>query len=162
MELEPVHQTDPTPPWIIIARTQIGVSEIPGLARHNPEILGYHAATSLGAKEDEVPWCSAFVNWCLQRAGLKGTRSARARSWLSWGESLTVPRYGCIVVMRRGLNPAQGHVGFFLGFVAPGRKFIRVLGGNQGDRVCGANFRSDLILGYRWPANWTPDGPATA
>ncbi|KKK66354.1 hypothetical protein LCGC14_2964930, partial [marine sediment metagenome] len=40
------------------------------------------------ASEDETPWCSSFVNFCVCEAGynpIKETGSARARSWLSWG-----------------------------------------------------------------------------
>ncbi|HEX5760734.1 MAG TPA: TIGR02594 family protein [Thermoanaerobaculia bacterium] len=77
----------------------------PGLA-DNPRIVEYHRTTSLRATDDEVPWCSAFVNWCMREAGLRGTGSAAARSWLTWGSRLATPRRGCVTVLRRGTNPA--------------------------------------------------------
>lgn len=52
-----------------IARAEIGVQEIAGV-KHNERILQYHQATTLKAEADEVPWCSAFVNWCVIIAGL--------------------------------------------------------------------------------------------
>lgn len=52
-----------------IAKTQIGVVETTG-ANATPKIIEYHQATSVQADSDEVPWCSAFVNWCYIVAGL--------------------------------------------------------------------------------------------
>ena len=26
---------------------------------------------------DDIPWCSAFANWCVQAAGIKGTGKSR-------------------------------------------------------------------------------------
>ena len=144
---------DPAPPWLVAARSQIGVSEKPG-REHESRILEYHSTTTLRATADEIPWCSSFVNWCIRKAGIVGTNSAAARSWLDWGEQLTMPRYGCVVVMRRGLDNKSGHVGFWLDWVGPGKQSIRVLGGNQSNKVCGAVFRSASVLGYRWPSGF--------
>ena len=67
-------------PWIDIAKGEMHQAEIPG-PMANPRIVEYHATTSLKATFDEVPWCSAFVNWVMEQAGIKGTGSAKARSW---------------------------------------------------------------------------------
>jgi uncharacterized protein (TIGR02594 family) len=128
-----------------LART---VKEVPGHAA-NPRILAYHRATTYQATSDEVPWCSSFVNWCLQEAGVTPTRSAAARSWLKWGEPLLQPRYGAITVLSRGLNPAQGHVGFF---VSEQEGLVFLLGGNQSNAVSINGFRPERIVGIRWPA----------
>jgi hypothetical protein len=71
-------------PWMAVAMREIGRSEVPG-PQHNPHILAYHATTSLRATTDETAWCSSFVNWCLVQAGISGTNSAAAASWLHWG-----------------------------------------------------------------------------
>ncbi|WP_224984859.1 TIGR02594 family protein [Geomonas agri] len=68
-------------PWMGIARKEIGQKEVAG-HRDNPRILSYHATTTLKATDDETPWCSSFVNWCLKQAGVKGTDSAAATSWV--------------------------------------------------------------------------------
>lgn len=136
------------PAWLAVALEEVGTKEIPG-AEHNPRIIDYHKTTTLKATEDEVPWCSSFANWCMKQAGIKGTGSAAARSWLTWGRPLSTPVYGCVVVMRRGKNPGAGHVGFFMGEI--GSDYIRVLGGNQGDAVNIANFKRSSVLGYCWP-----------
>lgn len=135
------------PAWLKIAESKLSIQEIPG-PKANPDIIEFHSHTTLKATSDEVPWCSAFVNYCIDKAGLKGTNSAAARSWLDWGEALSEPKEGCIVVLRRGNNPAQGHVGFYAGTLT---NMIRILGGNQGDKVCYGLFPEIMLLSYRWP-----------
>lgn len=139
--------TDDTPPWLDKGLHEIGVKEFPGPA-DNPRIVEYHQATSLQASDDEVAWCSSFANWCMKQAGKTGSGSAAARSWLQWGQRLEKPRRGCIVVLKRGTSPAQGHVGFLLqnrGAV------LELLGGNQGNQVKIQSFPASQLLGYRWP-----------
>ena len=66
-------------PWMPIARDEIGVAEGQG----DPRISQYFATATLGPQPSSVPWCSAFVNFCVTRGGATGTNSALARSWLS-------------------------------------------------------------------------------
>lgn len=136
-----------SPKWIYIANAEMGVKEVAG-AKNNPRILEYHKATSLQASDDETPWCSAFVNWCMMKANLKGSGEANARSWLKWGVEITEPAYGCIVVLQRGENSWQGHVGFLIGFSDQDKLIL--LAGNQGDAVSLASFPRNKVLGYRW------------
>jgi uncharacterized protein (TIGR02594 family) len=131
-----------------VAIEELGVSEVPGIAA-NKRIQEYHSTTRLAALSDEVPWCSAFVNWCCVQAGIRGTGSAAARSWLSWGVPCA-PREGCVVVMARGNNAALGHVAFYVADFDSQR--ITVLGGNQGDCVSYGVYAKSRVLGYRWPA----------
>ena len=117
------------PPWLEVARTQLGVQEFPGAA-NNPEVVKFLEATNnLSASirsKDETPWCSAFVNWVIREAGMEGTKNALARSWQQWGEHIDEPYIGCIVVFQR--EKKFGHVGFYLG---ENETHIQVLGGNQ-------------------------------
>jgi uncharacterized protein (TIGR02594 family) len=130
-----------------IALHEIGVQEQSG-SKHNPRIIEYHACTSLKATADEVPWCASFVNWCLRVAGIIGTNSARARSFLTWGVPvpITEAQRGDIVVLSRGKNPSEGHVGFYTG-----RKDnnVLLLGGNQSNRVSIATFPLSTIISIR-------------
>ena len=134
-------------PWLEIAAGELGIKEIMGL-KHQPRILEYHKATSLKASEDETPWCSAFVNWVMLQHGVKGTDSALARSWLAWGVPLDKPYKGCVIILRRGTQPWQGHVGFYLS-----EEFgvYRVLGGNQGNAVSIKSYNVSDLLGFRGP-----------
>lgn len=134
-------------PWIAIARAEIGQHEVSG-STSNKRILAYHASVDEKISSDEVPWCSSFVNFCIESAGLEGTNSARARSWLKWGKPIDAPEPGCVVVLSRGAPP-QGHVGFWIGATDT---FVSILGGNQGDAVNISKFPASRILGYRMPA----------
>lgn len=134
------------PVWYGIAWKERGVEEIAG-PKSNPRVLEYQSATD-DKHDDAVPWCSSFVNWCMRQAGQKRTGSAAARSWLSYGRKIDAPTRGCIVVFDRG-GPPHGHVSFF---VSRDGDFLRVLGGNQGDRVQISRYEAARVLGYRMPA----------
>lgn len=140
--------TDEEFPWMPIALAELGAREFPG-DRDNPRVIEYLHSTSLSApmnNNDETHWCSAFVNWCVERSGFEGTDSAWARSWLNWGQRITTPRRGCIVVFSRGT--VSGHVAFFERQTAT---TVRVLGGNQQDEVNFSSFPKSRVLGYRVP-----------
>jgi uncharacterized protein (TIGR02594 family) len=135
---------------IAIQECNRSVIEIAG-ANHNPRILEYHSATSLNATTDEVPWCASFVNWCLREAGIEGTFSAQARSFLKWG--LTIPlekiEAGDIVVFARGNNNTSGHVAFFLERSSERKNCMNIISGNQSNRVSMATFSTQPLLSVR-------------
>ena len=128
---------------------EIGVAQYPA-GQSNPRIARYHAGTNLNGYDDKAAWCSSFVNWCLAQAGIAGTGSALARSWLEWGQPLAKPQPGCIAVLYRD-DPAswKGHVGFYLRADA---QHVFLLGGNQLGQVCEHFYPAESVLAYRWPA----------
>jgi uncharacterized protein (TIGR02594 family) len=95
-------------------------------------------------------WCAAFVNWCLSRAGAPHLGYATAKSWLDFGTPVAHPVYGCITVIKPSSSTGSttGHVAFFVEL--QGNK-VKLLGGNQGDRVSESGFKVSNVLGYRWP-----------
>ena len=137
-------QSSPAFSWYLIARKEVGTKEIVG-KEHNPRIIEYHAMTTLKATTDEVPWCSSFVNWCVSKAGYTPTRSAAARSWAKWGQTIDKPVKGCIVVMTRD---GGGHVGFY---ESETDGVVRVLGGNQSNAVNVRPFKKERIIAYVIP-----------
>lgn len=132
-----------------IARGEIGVKEGAG-ALNCARVLEYlDACPSLPddmQEQDSTPWCSAFVNWCCQQAGIKGSGSAAARSWLQIGERVTEPITGDILIFKRGGSPTAGHVCFFV--KKTGDKYF-CLGGNQGDSASEQWYSSADLLGIR-------------
>ncbi len=133
-------------PFYLTALNEIGQKEIKGNA-HNKRILEYHAATDLKASTDEVAWCSAFVNWCFKRHQIKGTNKANARSWLDWGNVVTTPKRGDVVIFWRNSKDSwEGHVAFF---VEESKDYITVLGGNQSNEVSIDQYPRKQLLGYR-------------
>lgn len=137
----------PEPKWLTIARGELGVKEWYG-GKDNPRIVEYHQTCSLKATDDETPWCSALVNWCMIQAGLYGTNSAAAISWMQWGVAIPLAQGlpGDIAVFAR---TGGNHVGFHL---SHDDNAIRVLGGNQSDEVNIATFSRVRFLGLRRPA----------
>jgi len=140
----PMHE----PPWLAFARAEIGVRAHPP-GSSNPRIEAYHAASQRPRYDDKASWCSSFLNWTLARAGIEGTATALARSWLDWGRPLDEPVPGCIAVLWRE-DPAswKGHCGYFLRFEAD---TVVLLGGNQLDEVREHAYPRECVLGYRWP-----------
>ncbi len=100
-----------------------------------------------------------------------------AKSWITWGAELTVPRYGAITVVKR--SATQFHVGFFVGITkksvqdgwdtveVKGKKkkipkmkqvdYVTLIGGNQGkigEITESASWTvSGQLVAYRWPAD---------
>ena len=132
--------------WLTEARKHIGLKEIKG-DKHHPEIVQFWKDIKRsGIKDDETPWCAAFVGAMLERVGVKSTRFESAKSYLDWGQVLTQPVVGCIVIFTR---EGGGHVGFVVGRDTKGN--LLVLGGNQGDEVNIRSFPVSRVTGYRWP-----------
>jgi uncharacterized protein (TIGR02594 family) len=127
----------------------IGQREIPGKA-HNPKILGWWRAIRRGGiRDDETPWCAAFVGACLEESGIRSSRFESAMSYLAWGQHLSRAAPGCVVVLTRA---GGGHVGFLAGADLMGN--LLILGGNQGDAVNVAAFPAARVAGFRWPDGW--------
>jgi uncharacterized protein (TIGR02594 family) len=139
---------EPVIPWMVLAKKEIGISEVAG-DKDNPRITEYHKATTLKATHDEVPWCSSFINFIFFCLGWKRTKSAGAISWLEWGIKLKRPRYGAVCVKeRKGGN----HVTFFVRYeMRNGIEGFIGLGGNQGNRVCEAWYPLASVKGWMWP-----------
>lgn len=133
--------------WLSEARKNISEFEIKG-AKHNPKIVQWWKDIKRGGiKDDETPWCAAFVGAMLEHVGIKSSRYESAKSYLDWGVKLDTPRYGCVVVFTRS---GGGHVGFVVGRTPDGD--LMVLGGNQSDAVNIRAFSNERVSGYRWPA----------
>lgn len=138
------------PPWMQIARREVGVHEKFGAAE-NSRILQYHAVTHSRAKKDEVPWCSSFVCFCIEQAGITSTRSAAAKSWGKWGQE-TMAKPGAVVLLAKSDPDAAGtgHVGFFERWDED-KQWFWMLGGNQLNAVNIARKPTASIVAVRWP-----------
>jgi len=131
-----------------IANKEIGIREVDG-AGSNPRIIEYLKAVDFNDEitlTDSIPWCSAFINWCIQQAGGRGTRNAMARSFLAWGKETKDPKPGDLAIFKRGQKSYQGHVAMF---VSQDSLWITVLGGNQSDAVCIQKYRKNSLIQFR-------------
>ena len=138
------------PPWYEVALREIGQREKFGKSE-NTRILQYQRETRLKAKSEEVPWCSAYVNWCFAKVGIDGTRSAAAKSWATWGQEAMATK-GAVVVLGK-VDPdaaGTGHVGFFDRWDED-LSYFWMLGGNQKNAVNIARKPTAMIVAVRWP-----------
>lgn len=118
------------------------------------ELGSRDAARYLATVEDHPrqtdAWCSAFAEWCVRQAGMKGPGKPTARAWLMWWQPLSQPRVGSAVVLWRGTPSSwQGHVGFYL---SEDETMYSLLGGNQGGQVSIRRYPKHRLLGLRWPS----------
>ncbi len=110
-------------------------------------LKAYLADGGVSLDPAKTAWCAAYVNATLAQAGMSGTGSNMARSFLNWGLEVSEPKKGDLVVLSRGKDPASGHVGFFEGYDRAGN--IRILGGNQNNAVNVSVYPASRVLGYR-------------
>ena len=170
-------------PWMAHAWREAckGVREISGsgVARTNPDILKYLESVTnqigrhqysyiqsddkeavIGNKTgDEIGWCAAFVNWCLEQAGIVGRDHIAPKHWnpenrkpdKQWAEAIVLPRDFIVPGAVTLIKPAsrnRHHIAFLLH--SSGGK-IHLLGGNQSDMVCVAPYDPADVVRYMWP-----------
>ncbi len=138
-----------------LAQRYSGIKEVGG-SIDNPAILAMLRLDNKWPQNDEVPWCSGFVNHICWLARLPRSKDLRARSWLIVGKGITLDEAepGDVIILKRGSGEqpgpevlkAPGHVGFYAGRFG---SFIEVLGGNQSDTVKVSRYSSDRLLGVR-------------
>lgn len=140
-----------------LAQRFIGIKEVTGVV-DNPMIMSMLRLDQSWPQNDEVPWCSAFVNYICWLMRLPRSKDLRARSWLKIGREITldnaVSDSDIVIFTRAGftMDPnvidAPGHVAFFSSYI-PRSSTIEVLGGNQVDSVCVSNFKVNSIISVR-------------
>ena len=139
-----------------IAQVFVGTKEVGG-AMDNPQILAMLKLDNNWPENDEVPWCSAFVNYICKLLRLPRSKSLLARSWLEVGKEISLPNAEAgfdVVVLQRGFGAqpgpenttAPGHVGFYAGHTG---NFVQVLGGNQADSVKVSSYDISRVLSVR-------------
>lgn len=134
------------PLWLMEARADIGVREVPGAATA-PTIARWLTELKAWWSGDEVPWCGTAVAAWMRAADVDLPQHwYRANAWADWGQKLREPIHGCVVVFER---KGGGHVGLVVGQTSIGD--LLVLGGNQGDAVNVRSFPRTRAVAYRWP-----------
>lgn len=132
-----------------VASRFIGLHEVPG-PKHHPFIQWCLSLCDLDLDSaDEVAWCSGFAQVPSFVLDMPRSKSAAARSWLKVGTPVHLDdarRGNDVVVLKRGSQPWQGHVGFYAGRSADR---VLVLGGNQSDSVSIQPFPLSDVIAIR-------------
>ena len=119
------------------AKKYVGQAEVPG-PKSNSWIKdlwmnlkgGKWFWTTYGEDDSKLPWCGAFCAKVLADLGLGyPAKYASALAWATHGTKSMIPTLGAIAVLTRS---GGGHVGFVSGVTSDG-KYVRLVGGNQGD-----------------------------
>ncbi len=134
-------------PWIENARNKIGISEIKGPKNNHLIVAMWKAIKRGGIKNDETPWCSAFIGTCLEEAGLVSSRYESASSYIEWGVPCEIC-YGCIALIKREGGSGY-HVTFPIGIDNAGNFYG--IGGNQDNQVKISKFKLSRVKYCRWP-----------
>jgi uncharacterized protein (TIGR02594 family) len=141
-------------PWMIVAKSQIGIYQWIGPEKDNDKVMKYWEAVyfkEFPRAHDDTAWCSAFASWVMETAGVQGARSASPLTWKNWGRQLDRPAVGAVAVMEW---PGGGkHVGFVAGIDARTGNII-LLGGNQYHAGVNYNASSKPIVGYYFPEDY--------
>ncbi|MEF0942670.1 CHAP domain-containing protein [Rhizobium sp. BR 362] len=111
------------------------ISQQPPPAPLNPLIAEFLEAAALHPLNDPIPWCAAFINFCIRRNGGVGSSSAWSQSFLPPAfEAVESPQEGDLAVFTcvspsTGKDVGLGHVAFFRRF--EDEQHVVVVGGNQ-------------------------------
>lgn len=105
------------------------------------------------------PWCSVRANADRRKVGIKGTGSAGASSWSSWGKKCPF-WFGAALDIRH--KSGGRHIADFLYWIDESKKIAAMLGGNQSNRfsIVSNNLSGGgdkLVSGPRWSTS-LPDG----
>ncbi|NQU54063.1 MAG: hypothetical protein HQ522_16160 [Bacteroidetes bacterium] len=134
----------------------IGLKELPGNV-DNPIILEMYKELGHGwVKHDEVAWCAALFGSMLKKFNYKIPvleKRLAARGYLTVNRPLMapveIPEIGIdYVVFKRDNNSYSGHVAWFISFDG---EFVKVLGGNQSNKISIASFHKSEVLNYMRP-----------
>lgn len=132
------------------------------------KMVGYESARvreycqSTDQEQDEYygdGWCSGFVSWVLKQCGYQFASLNTADEWVKFGDIVTTPEIGDIVLI-------PGHIAFYAGKatnfegIQDSVEAIILMGGNQGHRVCQLPITNNYVTLFlrprKAPAGWMP------
>ena len=96
-------------------------------------------------------WCACMMGYVLHSCGIKGTGSAAANSYKTWGNAVKVFKKGAIIVFHwPDTAPEHGHVSL-LNDWNEDEGWVGCIGGNQSNHVKRSVYDMDYIVAMRWP-----------
>jgi uncharacterized protein (TIGR02594 family) len=114
---------------------------------------------------DYFQWCGLTVAYCMAKANIEPvfgatdvTRFLWAEAWLNWGQAVSTPALGDVLVFNFG--GGDQHVTLFNGDAGGG--LWTCLGGNQSHEVKVSNYPKSAVIGIRRPSGATAALVATA
>ena len=105
---------------LMIAQSQIGLGEMGGNNK------GIYVRRYLNGAEN-MPWCAGFVSYCVREAGYDLPYLLRAKSYLKYGQQVSKPQAGDLMVFSR---KDGGHIAII---EKVNKDAIITIEGNKGD-----------------------------
>ena len=117
---------------------------------HNNAIINYAEEVDVQrVNNDQTPWCSVFLNWCAQQAGLRGSGKVDILSWLLAGWPTFKPEPGDIVVCWEDHPDSEkGYVGVYMGYSKNGTQIYSV-GGKEDGSVSILSHPIEKLTGFQ-------------
>lgn len=156
---EPSGTVSPTP-WVLQGIKMLGWTE----DEYDKELVAFCWPNTddcrglNSVRGSENAWCSGWVCGCLERAGIRGSRSGSADSYQKYGEECGFV-FGAILPITHASG--KHHVNFFLWWIDEKKTLAACLGGNQGNLVSIGAYDLSGKLGAdrvvpspRWPKGW--------
>lgn len=142
---------------IDLLRTLLGTKEIVGKL-HNPQIQEFlESCDNIGGRKDkklhadEVPWCSAIINWLAEQCDMEKTNNALAASWDRYNEDTGewVEEGDIVTLAQPGRHVTLANKRFN----KKTAKTFEGLGGNQGNAIKVSTYSVSKIKATR---KWKP------
>lgn len=149
-------------PWLKYGLPLMGLSEYTQTL--NDILVPWWAKVGLpqfkNLRTSEHAWCALFIDWLFNQAGFKGTGSAAAASFRTWGKQCPF-WFGSVLSIQHASG--GNHVTCFLYWVDEANKKAACFGGNQGDEVRvsvydlsgNAKGKDEVKGGPRWPIGFS-------
>lgn len=130
-----------------LASAELGVAEAPPGSNDAPRIAEYRTAT---AGSGVGPWCSYFVSWVAQQAGVPIGPGGQGEGWVpsvkTWAEGegrwipagSGAPAVGDLVLFDRAGDGVYDHIGIVTGVAGDGS--IQTVEGNSSDAVSARSY----------------------
>jgi uncharacterized protein (TIGR02594 family) len=144
-------------PWLATMRALTGTKEAPAskdnpfiiemaheIVRRYPDLKG-----NVGwYNHDSIPWCGLQMGYVMAVNGIKPCDAPlSALAWASWGQKLSVPTPGSVLVYSR---TGGGHVTLY---ESEDATYFYCRGGNQSDSVNVTKIaKSRAVKAIRWPS----------
>jgi uncharacterized protein (TIGR02594 family) len=123
---------------LLVAVKEIGVKEVTG-SKSNPMVVKYYSYERTKRGSDPINWSSAFVSYCIEKAGLKSIDCNSSIAFKDWGIRSFIPVPGDVIVF-------ENHCGIF---VEEKNGLLIVIGANKQNEVCAKGFPFSEVIAIR-------------
>ncbi len=139
---------------ITVLEQYIGLQEVNDNAKIRSLLKSEDINGDIDIDPARVSWCAATINFTERSIGNTGTGKLTAQSFKTYGKELCCleeAEKGDIVVFHFPQDANwQGHVAYYVSYNEEDDT-VKVLGGNQRNSICYANYKAEYIVSITRP-----------